>query len=87
MKGLNSEQVRWLDKCVRESWSLDEEGRIYVRGNVHLSDSLMQKLPFTFSTATGTFRCFNCTSLTSVEGFPLAQKYIFENYRYPFFRL
>jgi hypothetical protein len=82
MNVLNSEQVSWLSKCVRDSWFLDE-GKIYVKGNVHLSDSSMQKLPLVFSTVTGTFRCFNCTSLVSVESFPDAQIYIFENCALP----
>lgn len=70
MKGLTAHNVIWLRHYVRESWHVEEDGRIAVEGNVTITDREMEKLPVKFSSVTGTFKCMNCSKLKSTEGFP-----------------
>lgn len=61
----------WLNKYVRESWHYDSEDNVVVKGNITITDMVMEKLPVKFAQVSGHFKCKNCFHLKSVEGFPV----------------
>jgi len=84
MIGLSSDISIWLSKFVRESWRLEVDGTVMVTGNITINDSNIQRLPVKFSRVSGKFKCMNCTSLISNEGFPRnAHEWEFENCALP----
>ena len=58
-----------LKKCVKGSYTINDDGSIDVNGDVNLNNKKLAKIPFKFRNVSGGFYCHR-NRLTSLEGSP-----------------
>jgi hypothetical protein len=70
MNNMTVSQIRKVCKKYKiRNYSINLDRSINVNGNVYLDVKLLHKLPVTFNTVSGNFRCYG-TNLTSLKGGP-----------------
>ena len=65
----NNIDLELLKKCVKGTYTINDDGSIDVVGDVDLSRKKLTKIPFNFSKVSGYFACHN-NQLTTLEGAP-----------------
>ena len=65
----NNIDLELLKKCVKGTYTINDDGSIDVVGNVNLSRKKLTKIPFKFRNVSGDFDCIN-NKLTSLGGAP-----------------
>ncbi len=65
----NNIDLKLLKKCIRGTYTINDDGSIDVDGSVNLSSKKLTKIPFKFRNVSGNFYCYN-NQLTSLEGSP-----------------
>jgi len=65
----NNIDLKLLKKCIKGTYTINDDGSIDVDGNVDLSRKNLTKIPFNFSKVSGSFYCTN-NQLTSLDGAP-----------------
>ena len=65
----NDIDIELLKKCIRGTYTINDDGSIDVNGAVNLSSKKLTKIPFKFRNVSGSFFCYN-NQLTSLEGAP-----------------
>ena len=65
----NNIDLELLKKCIRGTYTINDDGSIDVDGAVNLSNRNLTKIPFKFRNVSGDFYCHN-NQLTSLEGAP-----------------
>jgi hypothetical protein len=63
------EQIEFLDKAVKGTWTLNSEGKVDVVGGVNIISMNLTEIPVKFGKITGHFNCSN-NHLTSLEFAP-----------------
>jgi len=65
----NNIDLKLLKKCIRGTYTINDDGSIDVEGDVDLSRKKLTKIPFNFGKVSGNFRCYD-NQLASLEGSP-----------------
>jgi len=65
----NNIDLELLKKCVKGTYTINDDGSIDVVGNVELNNRNLTKIPFNFGKVSGGFFCYN-NQLTSLKGSP-----------------
>ena len=65
----NNIDLKLLKKCIKGTYTINDDGSIDVDGTVNLSSKKLTKIPFKFRNVSGNFYCYN-NQLTSLEGSP-----------------
>ena len=65
----NDIDIELLKKCIKGTYTINNDGSIDVEGSVNLSRKKLTKIPFNFSKVSGNFYCTN-NQLTSLDGAP-----------------
>ncbi len=65
----NNIDLKLLKKCIRGTYTINDDGSIDVEGDVDLSREKLTKIPFSFGKVSGNFKCTD-NQLTSLEGAP-----------------
>ena len=65
----NNIDLELLKKCVKGTYTINDDGSIDVEGSVNLSRKKLTKIPFKFRNVSGGFYCNN-NQLTSLKGSP-----------------
>ena len=65
----NNIDLKLLKKCIRGTYTINDDGSIDVDGAVNLSRKKLTKIPFNFSKVGGDFYCYG-NQLTTLEGAP-----------------
>ena len=65
----NNIDLELLKKCVKGTYTINDDGSIDVEGSVNLSRKKLTKIPFNFGKVSGNFKCAS-NHLTSLEGAP-----------------
>ena len=65
----NNIDLELLKKCVKGTYTINDDGSIDVVGTVNLSNRNLTKIPFNFGKVSGGFFCYN-NQLTSLKGSP-----------------
>ena len=65
----NNIDLELLKKCIRGTYTINDDGSIDVEGDVDLSREKLTKIPFSFGKVSGVFYC-SYNQLTSLEGAP-----------------
>ena len=65
----NNIDLKLLKKCIRGTYTINDDGSIDVEGDVDLSRKKLTKIPFNFGKVSGDFYCYD-NQLTSLKGSP-----------------
>ena len=65
----NNIDLELLKKCVKGTYTINDDGSIDVDGAVNLSNRNLTKIPFKFRNVSGNFSCYD-NQLTSLKGSP-----------------
>jgi len=70
-RDLTEGQQRWLNSVVFGTWKVNAQGKVDVEGRVKCLDQKeLKRFPVEFGRVSRGFECYNCPSLTTLEGAP-----------------